>query len=34
MDDLLPNLNSPQDQNQVIDYRQIGATGLRRFSGK
>lgn len=33
MDPLLPNLSSPQDQNQITDLREIGATGLRRFSG-
>lgn len=31
--DMLPNiLQQPQNQ-QIIDYREIGATGLRRFSG-
>ncbi len=34
MDEFLPNLGSPQDKNQLVDLREIGSTGIRRFSGK
>lgn len=31
--DLLPNLDNTPNASEVVDFRQIGATGLRRFSG-
>lgn len=33
MDELLPNLENTPDASETVDFRQIGATGLRRFSG-
>lgn len=31
--ELLPNLQANPQGSQIIDYREVGATGLRRFSG-